>query len=93
MDIVTLAECKERLSVDFDTKDNEITIMANSIESYLFFGAGITKDNLDDKSLALAKEYILLNLYLDYYNVHTDIDDKRLTAIMKQLQVVAMIWM
>ena len=93
MNIVTLAECKERLSIDFDTKDSEITIMASSIESYLFFGAGIEGDSLnDEKVLALAKEYILLKLYLDYYNAHTQIDDMRLTAIMKQLQVVAMLW-
>lgn len=91
MNIVTLAECKERLSIDFDTKDNEITIMANSIESYLFYGAGIENVQIDDKVLSLAKEYVLFKLYLDYYNVHTQINDLRLTAIMKQLQVASLL--
>ena len=88
MNIVTLAECKERLSIDFDTKDNEITLMANSIESYLFFATGLETIS-NDKILNLAKEYILFKLYLDYYNAHTQLDDMRLTAILKQLQVVA----
>ena len=94
MNIVTLAECKERLSIDFDTKDNEITIMANSIESYLSFATGLEFNYSNvptdsDKIYNLAKEYVLLRLYLDYYNAHTEIDDSRLTAILKQLQVVA----
>lgn len=89
MNIVTLAECKERLSIDFDTKDNEITIMANSIESYLFFATGIKEIKLEETN-NLAKEYILFKLYLDYYNAHTQLDDMRLTAILKQLQVVAL---
>ena len=87
MNIVTLAECKERLSIDFDTKDTDITIMANSIESYLFFATGL-KDIKIEEVKNLAKEYILLKLYLDYYNAHTELDDRRLTAIMKQLQIV-----
>ena len=87
MNIVTLAECKERLSIDFDTKDTDITIMANSIESYLFFATGL-KDIKIEEVKNLAKEYILLKLYLDYYNAHTELDDRRLTAIMKQLQLV-----
>ena len=89
MNIVTLAECKERLSIDFDTKDKEIEIMANSIESYLFFATGL-ENIANDKILNLAKEYILFKLYLDYYNAHTQLDDMRLTAILKQLQVVAL---
>lgn len=95
MNIVTLAECKERLSIDFDTKDNEIIGMANSIESYLFFATGlkfeyeIVLDGMDN-TLNLAKEYVLFKLYLDYYNAHTELDDRRLTAILKQLQVVAL---
>ena len=95
MNIVTLEEAKERLSIDFDTKDNEITIMANSIESYLSFATGINFGQYayvppdGDCVLNLAKEYVLLKLYLDYYNAHTEIDDLRLTHIIKQLQVVA----
>ena len=95
MNIVTLAECKERLSIDFDTKDTDITIMANSIESYLFFATGlkfeyeIVLDGMDN-ILNLAKEYVLFKLYLDYYNAHTELDDRRLTAILKQLQVAAL---
>ena len=87
MNIVTLAECKERLSIDFDTKDTDITIMANSIESYLFFATGL-RSVVTEEVKNLAKEYILLKLYLDYYNAHTELDDRRLTAIMKQLQLV-----
>lgn len=87
MNIVTLAECKERLSIDFDTKDTDITIMANSIESYLFFATGL-RSIATEEVKNLAKEYILLKLYLDYYNAHTELDDRRLTAIMKQLQLV-----
>ena len=89
MNIVTLAECKERLSIDFDTKDKEIEIMANSIESYLFFATGLENIS-NERTLNLAKEYILFKLYLDYYNAHTQLDDMRLTAILKQLQVVAL---
>lgn len=94
MNIVTLAECKERLSIDFDTKDNEITIMANSIESYLSFATGLDFEYAyvptdSDLVYNLAKEYVLLKLYLDYYNAHTEIDDLRLTNMLKQLQVVA----
>lgn len=107
MNIVTLAECKERLSIDFDTKDNEITIMANSIESKLFIGAGIrpnflskvqssnlvseTKLETANYVYNIAKEYVLLKLYLDYYNAHTQLDDMRLTSMMKDLQVLAVL--
>lgn len=109
MNIVTLAECKERLSIDFDTKDTDITIMANSIESKLFIGAGINSKRLaerySDKELIsnetekllvenaynTSKEYILFKLYLDYYNAHTELDDRRLTSMMKDLQVMAVL--
>ena len=95
MNIVTLAEAKERLSIDFDTKDNEITIMTNSIESYLSSATGIDFGDYSyiptdsDDVLNLAKEYVLLKLYLDYYNAHTETDDLRLTNILKLLQVMA----
>lgn len=95
MNIVTLEECKERLSIDFDTKDKEIVIMASSIESYLLFATGlklefVTIPQNQNSILNLAKEYVLFRLYLDYYNAHTQIDDMRLTAILKQLQMVAL---
>lgn len=95
MVLVTLAEAKERLSIDFDTKDSEITGMINAIEGYLFNATGLDftysyiTDDLDFNR-NLAKEYVLLSLYLDYYNAHTEIDDLRLTKIMKQLQVAAL---
>lgn len=107
--LVTLAEAKERLSIDFDTKDSEITGLINAIESYLSFATGLDimalKTELDKEnnpenllmvnqdmlSVAhLAKEYVLLRAYLDYYMAHTEIDDLRLTSIIKQLQVIAL---
>lgn len=93
MHIVTLNEAKERLSIDFDTKDNEITVMANAIESYLSFATGLDLDTLqsNESTYNLAKEYVLLKLYLDYYSAHTEIDDFRLLNMIKQLQVVALI--
>lgn len=91
MNIVTLAECKDRLHIDFNESDSDITVMANSIESSLYFATGINFSDatLDTKVSDLAKEYVLLKLYLDYYEKHTEIDDNRLTYIIKQLQVVA----
>lgn len=92
MNIVTLAEAKERLSIDFDTKDNEITTMVKSIESYFSFATGIELSTLEtdnEKAYNVAKEYVLLKLYLDYYNAHTALDDLRLTNLLNQLKVVA----
>jgi hypothetical protein len=90
MNIVTLAECKNRLHIDFNDSDSDIEIMANSIESSLYFATGIDfNGTIDDKVKDLAKEYVLLKLYLDYYEKHTEIDNRRLTYIMKQLQLVA----
>lgn len=90
MNIVTLAECKDRLHIDFNDSDSDIEIMANSIESSLYFATGIDFNvTIDDKVKDLAKEYVLLKLYLDYYEKHTEIDNRRLTYIMKQLQLVA----
>ena len=94
MNIVTLAECKNRLHIDFNDSDSDIEIMANSIESSLYFATGLkfeytTIPTYSDEILNLAKEYLLLKLYLDYYEKHTEIDNRRLTYIMKQLQLVA----
>lgn len=88
---VTLDEAKERLSIDFDTKDDEITSRVEGIEGYLAFGTGLDLANVvDEKLVSIAKEYVLLKLYLDYYSVHTEIDDLRLTQMMKQLQLGAL---
>lgn len=91
MNLVTLAECKERLHIDFSDSDGDITIMANSIESSLYYATGLSQPITDTTTLALAKEYILLKLYLDYYEKHTELDERRLTYIIKQLQLVACI--
>lgn len=106
MQLVTLAEAKERLSIDFSTKDGEIIGLVNAIEGYLFNATGLnlkalkaelTKEEANEEvnestlSMAyVAKEYVLLRVYLDYYNAHTEIDDLRLTSLIKQLQVSAL---
>lgn len=96
MKIVTLAECKERLHIDFNDSDSDITVMANSIESSLFFATGLTfdfapaPDDTDD-ILNLAKEYILTKLEIDYYKQHSELNNARLTYIIKQLQVAALL--
>lgn len=126
MQLVTLAEAKERLSIDFNDKDGEITGLINAIEGYLFNATGLNLKTLraeidkaepkkevddilpDDSDLIetlsdeeevnehllsvayVAKEYVLLKAYLDYYGAHTELDDKRLTSLIKQLQVSAL---
>lgn len=106
MQLVTLAEAKERLSIDFNSKDGEITGLINAIEGYLYTATGLKLTALKaeivkEETLELynaqllaaayeAKEYVLLRAYLDYYGAHTEIDDLRLTALMKQLQVSAL---
>lgn len=107
MQLVTLAEAKERLSIDFDSKDGEITGLINAIEGYLFTATGLDLKALKDEiakeetlepyseqilaTAYVAKEYVLLRAYLDYYGAHTEIDDLRLTMLVKQLQVSALI--
>ena len=91
MQLITLAEAKERLSIDFDTKDGEVTDRVNAIEGYLYIATGIEFSTvLDAHVLNVAREYVFLKLYLDYYSAHTEIDDLRLTALIKQLQVYAL---
>lgn len=106
MQLVTLAEAKERLSIDFDTKDSEIMGRINAIEGYLTKATGLDLKALKDEIIKegmleeyneqllatayVAKEYVLLKAYLDYYSAHTEIDDLRLTNLMKQLQVSAL---
>lgn len=91
MALVTLADAKDRLSIDFNDKDNEIEGLIASIEGSLFLATGIKNwDSVSDEKIkAVAKEYVLLRLYLDYYNRHTDLDNARLTSMLKQLQVAA----
>lgn len=87
MQLVTLAEAKERLSIDFNTKDSEITGLVNAIEGYLFNATGLnlkalkaeidkvgTLEEINEPLLAtayVAKKYVLLRAYLDYYNALT----------------------
>ena len=93
MKIVTLEEAKETLSIDFNEKDNEIAGLVNSAESYLSIGTGLNFDYLsipqDDPVMCLAKGYVLLKVYLDYYDLHSEIQDLRLTQMMKHLQICA----
>lgn len=128
MQLVTLAEAKERLSIDFNDKDGEITGLINAIEGYLTNATGLniktlkaemdkaepkpgiekplpdeddeliiplsddTEEETNQQLLAtayVAKEYVLLKVKLDYYGAHTELDDLRLTNLMKQLQVSA----
>lgn len=96
MNLVTLEDTKNRLSVDFSTKDDEIQALINSAEGYLYLGSGLTADDFEgeevnEKVKALAQEYVYLRVYLDYYMAHDEINDSRLTAIMKQLQYWAVI--
>lgn len=103
MELVTLAEVKERLSIDFDSKDGEITGIVNAAEGYLFAATGIDlfalKAELDKKeqhdfmvlsSAYIAKEFVLLKTYLDYYEAHSELGNQRLTSMIKTLQHVAL---
>lgn len=92
MELVTLAEAKERLSIDFDYKDGEIENLVNSIEGYLSIGTGLKLKELEKDSdvWSVARAYVMLRLYLDYYGAHTEIDDKRLGYIINQLKVAAL---
>lgn len=96
MKLATLDEVKEKLSIDFDTKDNEITNLTNAAEGYLFLATGVdfslykdSEDEMAANAYAVAKEWVLLKVYMDYYSSHTEIDNLRLTNYMKQLQVTA----
>lgn len=91
--LVSLDEAKNRLSLDSDDKNGDIEIMLNSIESYLYIATGVAADAWanDEIGKALAKEYVLLSLYLDYYEKHTELNNLRLTSLMKQLQTRAMV--
>ena len=96
MKLVTLEEVKERLSIDFDTKDDELTELANATEGYLYLATGYdfstlaeSEDYGEECLYNVAKDWVLLKCYLDYYDAHTELDDLRLTNKMKQLQVYA----
>lgn len=98
MKLVTLDEVKEKLSIDFDFKDREITNLTNAAEGYLFLATGVdfsayrcSEDEMSLNAYTVAKEWVLLKTYMDYYNSHTEIDNLRLTNYMKQLQTVALV--
>lgn len=92
MILVTLVEAKDRLSIDFDYKDKEIENRVNSIEGYLTIATGLDLSTLVEKTTmwAVAREYVFLSLYLDYYMAHTELDDKRLLSMIVQLQTLAL---
>lgn len=106
MQLVTLAEAKERLSIDFDSKDGEITGLINAIEGYLFTATGldlkalkaeiVKEETLEPYNPLLlaaahvAKDYVLFSVYLDYYHEHNETNDLRQTRYIKQLQVDAL---
>lgn len=90
-EIVSLADAKIRLSIDFDDRDSEIKSRIQGIQTYLAYATGIQAENygnLDSIVQGLIKEYILSALYYDYYDAHNELNDKRLTSIIKQLQVI-----
>ena len=93
MALLELAEAKQRLSIDFDTMDEVIKGKIDAIEGYLYFATGIKDWSIVDNEAAknLAKEYVGLSLYLDYYSAYSELEQKRLTAMIKQLQMEALI--
>ncbi|RMD02743.1 phage gp6-like head-tail connector protein [Clostridium autoethanogenum] len=86
--IVSLAEAKEWLTVDYDDKDNDIQLLCDSAEAYLFNATGITFDNTNP----LAKLYcrVLITDWFDNNGLMTDkVSEKArfsLQSIMLQLQ-------
>lgn len=91
--LANLTEAKDRLSLDNSDKDSDIENMLSSIESYLYIATGVTAETWasDETGKALAKEYVLFSLYLDYYEKHTELNNLRQTSLMKQLQAHAMV--
>lgn len=88
--LVSVSEAKERLSIDFDDQNDEIESRISSIMAYIENATGISeKDfgNLENSIQNLGKDYVLKSLYYDYYDQHTELNDRRLTMIMKQLQM------
>ena len=94
MALITLEEGKKRLSYEYEDNDTEISSMISSIEGYLYIATGKNWENVPNtehgqKAKAVAKEYVKLKLFLDYYSAHTTLDDARLTSMIKQLQYFA----
>ncbi len=89
MALITLEEGKNRLSYEYEDKDTEILGMIANIEGYLYMATGKHWEDAPAEPKAVAKEYVKLKLYLDYYSAHTTIDDLRLTNMLKQLQCFA----
>lgn len=89
--LVSLEEAKDRLAIDFDTKDGEIEARIESIMAYIEYATGIKKEDfasLSNSVQELAKDYVLKTLYFDYYDLHSELNDRRLTMIIKQLQLI-----
>ena len=88
--LVSIAEAKKRLSIDFNNQDEELQSRIDSVMSYITYATGIKAcdfASLDTEIQKLAKEYVLSALYYDYYDQRTELNNARLTAIMKQLQI------
>ncbi len=92
MKLITLNEAKDRLSIDFNYKDGEIESRVNSIEGYLTIATNLDLSRLSKNSemRAVAREYVFLSLWCDYYDAHTELNDKRLSRLIGQLQVIAL---
>lgn len=100
MNLVNLEEAKLYISYDSDVMDSEIKRQVNAIEGYLFNATGIDWGKIDEDSLetsdtakaskAVAKDYVLFRLRCDYYNDHTEMNDKRLSFLINQLKVAAL---
>ena len=89
--LVSLAEAKDRLAIDFTNKDTEIQERIDAAVTDLTLGTGIEERDfasLDASLQALGKEYVLKSIYYDYYDLHSVLNDARLTRIIKQLQVI-----
>lgn len=87
--VVTLDEAKEWLKVDYTDEDNDIQLLIDSAESYLYNATGKTFDNTN----ALSKLYCRV-LITDWFENKGLMEDKNvsekvrftLQSIMTQLQ-------
>lgn len=86
--VLSVDDAKQVLRVSNRYNDRLIQNMVASAQEYLFIATG-HRWELDETMNPLAEEYVRLKIYMDYYNDYTDINHLRLTALCKQLQVVA----
>lgn len=95
-ELVTVNETMTRLGLDLGNTDieNDVRGRVAAIKGYLAYATGIKEceyEFMDSETQALAKEYILMQLYYDYYpQDFTEIAKLRLTAMIKQLQLIAL---